>query len=213
MSSLLDPLLNLHGLAVYLLVAAVVFTEDALFVGFVVPGETAAVLGGVAASRGHASLALITVAVVAAAITGDSVGYQIGAHYGPRLLSTRLVGRHQGRVDAARALLARRGGPAVFGGRFVAYLRALVPFLAGVARLPYRRFLAYNAAGGLAWGIGVVLLGYLAGSSYAVIERAFGRAVALVVVALILIGLVAWWVRRYRRAHRSDQGGPTGGAA
>lgn len=140
MSRLLDPLLNLHGLVVYLLVAAVVFTEDALFVGFVVPGETAAVLGGVAASRGHVSLAIIIAVVVAAAIIGDSAGYQLGAHYAPRLLSTRLVGRHQRHIDAAGDLLARRGGPAVFLGRFVAYLRAVMPFLAGAARVPYRRF-------------------------------------------------------------------------
>lgn len=152
MSRLLDPLLNLHGLVVYLLVAAVVFTEDALFVGFVVPGETAAVLGGVAASRGHVSLAIIIAVVVAAAIIGDSAGYQLGAHYAPRLLSTRLVSRHQRHIDAAGDLLARRGGPAVFLGRFVAYLRAVMPFLAGAARVPYRRFLAYNAAGGLVWG-------------------------------------------------------------
>jgi membrane protein DedA with SNARE-associated domain len=154
-SGLLDSLLNLHGLVVYLIVAAVVFAEDALFVGFVVPGETAAVLGGVAASRGNVSLPVLIVVVVVAAVVGDSVGYEIGARYGTRLLSVRVVRRQQGRIDTARELLARRGGPAVFLGRFVAYLCAVMPFLAGFSGLPYRRFLAYNAAGGVAWGTGV----------------------------------------------------------
>jgi membrane protein DedA with SNARE-associated domain len=198
-TALLDRLLGLHGVAVYLIVGPLVFAEDALFVGFVVPGETAAILGGVAASRGHVSLPLICGLVVAAAIIGDTVGYEIGARYGVRLLSLRVLRRRRPQIDAARAILARRGGLAVFLGRFVAFLRAVMPFLAGASHMRYRRFLAYNAAGGLAWGIGSVLLGYLAGNSYAAIEKAVGRDAALVVAALIVLGLIVWTIRRRRR--------------
>jgi membrane protein DedA with SNARE-associated domain len=206
-SRLVDHLLGLHGLVVYVIVGLLVFAEDALFVGFVLPGETAAILGGVAASRHHASLPLICAVVVLAAIVGDSVGYEIGARYGVRLLSLRVLRRRRPAVDAARATLARRGGIAVFLGRFVAFLRAVMPFLAGTAHMPYRRFLAYNAAGGLVWGVGSVLLGYLAGNSYAAIEKTFGRATALVVAAVVVIGLVVWSIRRRRReATRPDDG-------
>ena len=198
MSRILDHVLGLHGLAVYLVVGLLVFAEDALFVGFVVPGETAAILGGVAASRHHASLTLVCAIVVVAAILGDTVGYEIGARYGVRLLSVRVVRRRGPAVDAARAQLARRGGIAVFLGRFVAFLRAVTPFLAGTAHMPYRRFLAYNAAGGLVWGVGSVLLGYLAGNSYAAVEKTFGRATALA-AAVVVIGLVVWSIRRRRR--------------
>jgi membrane protein DedA with SNARE-associated domain len=198
-SKLLDQLLGLHGTVVYLVVGTLVFAEDALFLGFVVPGETAAILGGVAASRHNVSLTVMCATVVLAAIVGDSVGYEIGARYGTRLLSIRVLRRRQERIDAARATLARRGGPAVLGGRFVAFLRALTPFLAGTSRMRYRRFLAYNAAGGLAWGLGSVLLGYLAGNSYTAVEHTFGRATALVAAALVVAGLVVWSVRRHRR--------------
>jgi membrane-associated protein len=201
-SSFLDHLLNLSGVTVYLIVGLLVFAEDALFVGFVVPGETAAILGGVAASRHHASLPVVCAVVVLAAIVGDTVGYEIGARFGPRLLSTRVLRDRRERIDAARQILARRGGPAVFLGRFVAFLRAVMPFLAGTSHMPYRRFLAYNAAGALVWGVGSVLLGYLAGNSYAAIERTFGRAAALVVAAVVVIALVVWSVRR----HRSGRG-------
>jgi len=78
-------------LAVLLVAGAVVFSEDALFVGFVIPGETAAVLGGVAVSLGHASLAVMMVTVVAGAIIGDSVGYEVGRHLGPRLVAGRML--------------------------------------------------------------------------------------------------------------------------
>ena len=209
MSSFLDSLLNLRGVIVYVIVGLLVFAEDALFVGFVLPGETAAILGGVAASRGHVSVILMCIVVVAAAIVGDSVGYEIGARYGTRLLSLRVLRRRAAQIDRARAILARRGGPAVFLGRFVAFLRAVMPFLAGSAHMRYRRFLAYNAAGGLVWGIGIVLLGYLAGNSYARIEKTFGRAAALTVAALVVIGLIVWRIRRHRHERAIDAGRDT----
>lgn len=194
-----DWLLGLSGFPVYGLVGLVVFAEDALFVGFVLPGETAAVLGGVAASVGHVSLPWIMVVVVAAAIIGDTVGYEVGRQFGPRLLRTQLLARRGARIDAARRQLARRGGAAVFLGRFVAFLRATMPALAGTAGMHYPRFLAFNAAGGVVWGAGVVLIGYLAGHSYATVEKTFGQVAALVVLAVVLIAIGIWTVRRHRR--------------
>jgi membrane-associated protein len=138
MTAFLDRLLNLPAGVVYLLVGVLVFAEDALFVGFVLPGETAAILGGVAASLSHVSLTLITLTVVTAAVIGDSVGYEAGSRYGTRLLSLRPLERRRERLDAAEQTLARRGGLAVFLGRFVAFLRAMMPFLAGTSQMPYR---------------------------------------------------------------------------
>lgn len=207
MSRFLDALLGLHGLVVYLIVGLLVFAEDALFVGFVLPGETAAVLGGVAASRGHTSVVLTCLTVVAAAIIGDTVGYEIGARFGTRLLSVRVLRRRRERVDAARQTLARRGGPAVFFGRFVAFFRAIMPFLAGTSRMRYRKFLMFNALGGLTWGTGCVLLGYLAGNSYGTIEKTFGRVTALLALVVVLAGLLVWRIRRHRRERDAEQRG------
>jgi membrane protein DedA with SNARE-associated domain len=210
-SRLLDSLLSLPGAVVYVLVGLLVFAEDALFLGFVIPGETAAILGGVAASRGNVSLAGMCVVVVVAAIVGDSVGYEVGSRFGTRLLRLSVLRHRAARIDAARARLARQGGPAVFFGRFIAFFRAVMPFLAGTAHMTYRRFLAYNAAGGLVWGLGCVLLGYLAGNSYAAIEKIFGRAAALVVAAVVITGLIVWSIRRHRRGPAdgdADQTGP-----
>jgi membrane-associated protein len=199
-SGLVDRLLGLPGWLVLLITGLVVFAEDALFVGFVLPGETVALLAGVAAKLGHASLAAVLVVVVAAAIVGDTVGYEVGRHLGPRVLDLPLLKRRRERLDSARALLARRGGSAVFLGRWVAFFRAVMPALAGTARMPYRRFLAFNAAGGLAWGVVVVLAGYAAGASYARVEQVVGRDAALVVLAIVVVGLVVWQIIRHRRA-------------
>ncbi|GIF72796.1 DedA family protein [Asanoa siamensis] len=204
MSDVLNSLLDQRAIYVYLIVALVVFAEDALFFGFILPGETAAILGGVAASLGHVSVVWMSVIVVAAAIIGDTVGYEIGSRWGHRLLGVRILRKREKQVEAARSFLARRGGPAVFLGRFIAFLRAFVPFGAGVAHMHYRRFLAWNAIGGVVWGVGSVLLGFLAGHSYQMIEDAVGKWAAIGIGAAVVAAVLAWVVYRRvreRRAH------------
>jgi membrane protein DedA with SNARE-associated domain len=199
-SGLVDRLLGLPSWLVLVVTGLVVFAEDALFVGFVLPGETVALLAGAAAKLGHVSLAGVLVVVVVAAIVGDTVGYEVGRHLGPRVLELGLLQKQRGRLDDARDFLARRGGSAVFLGRWVAFFRAVMPALAGTARMPYRRFLVFNAAGGLVWGATVVLLGYAVGASYARVEKALGRDTAFVVLALVVLAVVVWHIRR-RREH------------
>lgn len=198
-------LLAVRGPVVYAIIALLVFAEDALFVGFVLPGETAAVLGGVIASQGHVLLWLVMAVVVIAAVVGDSVGYEVGRHLGPRILDMRILAKRRKRLDDAQDFLRRRGGTAVFLGRFVAFFRAVMPALAGTSRMAYRTFLAFNAAGGLVWGVGFVLLGYLAGNSYATIEKTVGRSAALVVAALVIVGVILWRVRKHRAEQQSAQ--------
>jgi membrane-associated protein len=200
-SGIVDSVLTAPAVLVYLVVGLLVFAEDAVFVGFVIPGETAAVLGGVAAGRHQVSLTAMLAVVVLAAVVGDSVGYEVGRILGPRMLRTKILVRHSERIDAARGLLHRRGSWAVFFGRSIAFFRAVMPALAGMAQLPYRRFLVANAAGGIVWGVGCVLIGFLAGDSYKRIEKTFGRGTAVAVATVVVVLLAVWLVRR-RRAER-----------
>jgi membrane-associated protein len=202
MSGLIDSLVDQRAVWVYVIVGLVVFAEDALFFGFILPGETAAILGGVAAGMGHVSVIWMSVIVVAAAIIGDTVGYEIGSRWGIRLLHVKILRKREKQVESARAFLARRGGPAVFLGRFIAFLRAFVPFGAGVAHMHYRRFLGYNAAGGVVWGVGSVLLGYLAGNSYQAIEGAIGKWGAISIAIVVVAAVLAWVIYRRVREHR-----------
>ena len=204
MTGLVDRILGLPGWLVLLVAGLVVFAEDALFVGFVIPGETVALLAGAAAKLGHVSLIGVLIVVVVAAIVGDTVGYEIGRHVGPRVLQLKILQKRRKRLDEAQDFLARRGGSAVFLGRWVAFFRAVMPALAGTARMHYLKFLGYNAAGGLAWGAVVVLLGYAAGASYARVEKTFGRTAAFVVLAVVVVAVVVWRVRRHRADRRAD---------
>ena len=208
MGSFVHHILDAPTWVVLAIAAAVVFAEDALFVGFVLPGETAAVLAGVAARLGHAPLAAVVVTVVLAAIVGDSVGYEVGRQVGPRILRWSVLDKRRQRLDDAQDFLARRGGSAVFLGRWVAFFRAVMPALAGTARMPYRRFLLFNAAGGLAGGVAVVVAGYLAGASYAKVESTMGKDGALVVLALALAAYAVHLVRKRRSESRQEPGEP-----
>jgi membrane-associated protein len=197
-SSLASGLTDLHGWLAYLVIAALVFGETAVFVGFVLPGEIAAILGGVLASRGHVSLPLLVVIVVAAAVAGPFIGYEIGRRMGDRLFAARALNRVRGGTERARSALNSRGGTAVLLGRFVAVVRAIMPAAAGAAGVRYRTFAVYNVLGGLIWGAGYCLLGYLAGSAYAVVERRVGAGLAIAIGAVVVVAIAVWIVRRHR---------------
>src|SRR6195952_1752536 len=202
-SDVLHSVLDLSGLAAYALVGFLAFAEAAIFIGFVLPGETAVVLGGVLANQGKVSLPVMIVVVVLSAIVGDSVGYEVGRHYGDRVLRLKVLRKRAVAIDKAAAYLRAKGGRAVFLGRFTAFLRAVMPGLAGTAQMHYPRFLAFNAAGGIVWGTGYVLLGYLAGASYAKIEKVAGRASTALVVVVVL-ALVGNALRLRRKESRGE---------
>ena len=174
---------------VYGLVALLVFAEAGLFLGFVLPGETAVIVAGVVASRGHVNVVTLCVIVVVAAIAGDSLGYEVGQRYGERLFNLPILRSRRPALERALEGLRRRGPIYVFVGRFTAFLRAIVPGLAGMSPLSYRRFFIANAAGGLVWGVTYTLLGYFAGTALDSIERYSGWAglgILVIVIAFVV---------------------------
>ncbi|HET7071715.1 MAG TPA: DedA family protein [Nocardioides sp.] len=197
LQKVVDTLLSVPPWIALLIIAALVFGEAALFFGFVLPGETAVVYGGVLADAGKVSVALVLAVVILAAVAGDSVGFEVGRALGPRLVRAPVLRNHPERFADAQAYLRRRGGRAVVAGRFTAFLRAVMPGLAGASLMRYRRFLAFNVIGGVLWGTACVLLGYFAAHSISRITHALGVTSAAV-VALIAVGLLWAWHRRTR---------------
>ena len=204
MGAVIDAITQLPPLAAYAIIGALVFGEAAFFVGFVLPGETAVVFGGFLASRHDLDIVVLCVLVFVAAVIGDTVGFEVGKHFGPRVMRWKIFTRHQARLDSASDMLRRRGGPAVFLGRFTAFFRAVMPGLAGLSNMKYRTFLVWNALGGLIWGVGFALVGYFAGASYDKVAAQIGRGSAIVIALIVVVALVVWHVRR-KRAERAEE--------
>ena len=199
-----DVLSNLGDLAspwAYVAVALLATLESAAFAGLVVPGEVGVLVGGYVASEGRASLGGMIALATAGAILGDSIGFRVGRRFGHRIRDSRM-GRRVGveRWERAETALRERGGRAVFFGRFVGILRALIPALAGASGMPYRRFLLWDVLSAAIWGPGLVSLGYMAGGSYDKVAHWTGQA-GLVLLALLVIvgGLLAGgrWLSRH----------------
>jgi len=181
-----------------LLVAVVVALES---MGLPVPGETTLVTAALVAGTGHGlHIGVVVAAAALGAIAGDSAGYWIGRRWGHALLVRYgpLV-----RIDAARLrlgqyLFARHGGKVVFFGRFVALLRALAALLAGTNGMPWPRFFAFNAAGGVVWAAIFGFGAYTLGEGFTHVQ---GR-LAIAGIVLGVLGIVGglWFVRRHEAA-------------
>jgi len=175
----------------FILLILLAFAEAAAFVGFVLPGETSLLIGGVLAHAHVWSFWLFLISAIIGAIAGDSVGYEVGKHFGPRIKTTqfgKFVGTKRWRL--AEHIFEKYHGGAIFFGRAQALLRALVPALAGMHQVPYRTFLKWNAAGGVVFSTVVVTLGFQFASSLTTLEKYlkyWAVFFLVVVVTLVLI--------------------------
>jgi membrane protein DedA with SNARE-associated domain len=195
----LHRVLDLFGRYGYLVVFVPVFLETA---GLPLPGETVLLLAGVASSQGRIDPVWTIVVGASAAILGDNLGYCIG-RYGGRRMVYRLaeVGRLQRSLARGEAYFERRGGPAVFFARWLPALRIFGAWIAGLSRMPWPRFLAWNAAGGLCWAAAVVVVGNVFGKSLQRVEQVLGVGGAIALVVLAVAAAVVW--RRRERDFES----------
>jgi len=115
-------------------------------------------------------------------------------------MALKLLDKRRAQLQKAEDFLARRGGLAVFLGRFTAFFRAVMPALAGLSRMPYRRFAIWNFTGGIIWGGLFVTLGFVAGNSYEELAHAVGRGAAVVVGVVVVVILGVWQFRKHRAA-------------
>jgi membrane-associated protein len=187
------------GAWLYLISAFCAFAEAAILIGMVLPGEAALLVAGYFCHEGVLTLGVMLPLAIGSAIAGDTVGYEFGRRFGPGLRRTSL-GRAIGdkRWATVDGFLHRHGGKAVFLGRLTAVLRALMPSMAGMSGMRYRTFLFYNAAGGILWGGGCILVGWAFASALNQIEKylTWGPLAALAVLIAVAV-----LVHRRRRAH------------
>lgn len=166
----------------YIGIFAIVFAESGLLIGAFLPGDSLLFTAGFLASQDILSLPLLLVITFVAAVAGDSVGYATGKRYGHRIFkkADSFFFSHK-HIDRAEAFYARHGGKALILARFTPIVRTLAPILAGVGKMPYRKFLSYNVVGGLVWAVGITALGYFLGKSVPDVDKYLLPAIVVIV--------------------------------
>ncbi len=193
----LDDLIRWGG---YVVLIVIVFTETGLLVGFFLPGDSLLITAGLVAASGGLNIWWLSGLLMVAAITGDSVGYAIGARIGPRLFTREKSWLFNPRhVERTRQFYARHGAKTIVIARFIPIIRTFAPVVAGVGQMAYRRFLFYNVAGGSGWVISMTGAGYLLGRMIPNIDKYIHVVVIIVIVlSVIPIGLEILRERRRR---------------
>ena len=161
----LAALLQQHGAWVYLLLFVIIFCETGLVVTPFLPGDSLLFIAGALAAGGGIDVHLLALVLVAAAVLGNTVNYSIGRFIGPKVFhweGSRFFNRRA--LDRAHAFYEKHGGKTIVITRFVPILRTFAPFVAGIARMTYLNFTAYNVAGALAWVLSLLYAGYWFGN-------------------------------------------------
>jgi membrane-associated protein len=204
----------------FIAVNLIVFVETGLLVGFFLPGDSLLVMVGLIASNPACNwnLPLLLVSVSLAAIIGDTVGYSIGYKAGPMIFNReKSLFFKRDHLLAAQAFYEKHGGKTIILARFIPILRTFAPVVAGVGRMQYRRFLAFNVVGGVSWVCSMILIGYYLpavlnpmfrpylGEQFQVQDHV-EKVVVLVVFLSVLPGIVVWAKNRLSgRAAVPDQ--------
>jgi membrane protein DedA with SNARE-associated domain len=194
----LRHLLSVYG---YWAVMAFVGIES---IGIPLPGETMLIAAAIYAGASHQlAIEVVIGAAIAGAVMGDNIGFGIGYFGGYRLLLRygRYIGLHQRRVKLARYIFLEHGPKVVFLGRFVSVLRTYAAFLAGTARMPWWRFLVFNAAGGITWALAYGLGAFFLGQQLSRVSRPF----SFVAAGLAVVAIVVLMVFLRRNEHRLQE--------
>jgi membrane-associated protein len=187
-----------------IVLAAIVFAESGLLVGFFLPGDSLLFFAGFLASAagGHVlpgGLPAVALVAALAAIAGDQVGYLFGRRVGPSLF-TRPQGRlfNPANVARSQAFFDKHGAKTIVLARFVPVVRTFAPIVAGVGKMHYRTFVTYNIVGGVLWGAGITTLGFYLGNIEFIKNNL--EVAAIIIVAISVLPMVFEYVRHRRAA-------------
>ncbi len=187
-----------------LLLGTFLFAEVGLFLGFFLPGDTLVIAAGVYAKQGKLSIAGVLIVAAVAATAGDSMAYFIGRRLGPHVFrNPDSVIFRPDHVARAQQFYDKYGPKTLLVAHFIPVVRTFTPLLAGVAHMPYRRFLVFDAIGDTFWAVTVGLLGYYVGSRIPNIDNYILAALGFVVLATLLPTLFQFGrihLRKRRRA-------------
>jgi membrane-associated protein len=194
----LQEIIGRYGTLTYLILFLIVFCETGLVIMPLLPGDSLLFAAGTFAALGSLNPWLLILLLCIAAIAGDTVNYWIGRWVGPRAFDGRIRWLRQDYLRRTEEFYQRHGGKTIVLARFVPIIRTFAPFVAGVGRMDYGKFIGYNVGGGVLWVTLFTLGGYLFGN-LPVVRDNFSLVV-LAIIAVSMIPLVTEWIKARKRA-------------
>ena len=185
----------------YFGLTAIVFAETGLLVGFFLPGDSLLVTAGLLATKGLFNVYLLGLLVNVAAAAGNSAGYLIGRHTGPRIFTrddSLLFNKKH--VVRAQEFYAKHGRKAIILAQFMPIIRTFSPVVAGVGRMPYRQFVVISVLGTIFWVWSMLFIGYFLGTAIPGLDKHIEILVLAVVFISILPGIISWYRERRKTA-------------
>ncbi|MDZ4863475.1 MAG: DedA family protein [Gemmatimonadota bacterium] len=192
----LSEIIAQYGTWTYAILFLIVFCETGLIVTPFLPGDSLLFAAGTFAGLGDLDPWLLFGLLSSAAILGDTLNYWVGRWVGPRAFSGKVPFLNPHHLEKTQAFYVRHGGKTIILARFVPIVRTFAPFVAGVGRMEYSRFLAYNVGGGLLWVGLFVFAGFLFGNLPAVRENF--TLVILAIIGLSVLPIVIEWLKARR---------------
>jgi len=185
----------------YIALAIIVFTETGLMIGFFLPGDSLLVTAGLFAAKGDLNIFFLNALLMVCAVAGDATGYYIGWKLGPALFrkedSLLFKKKH---LVATHEFYERHGGKTIILARFVPVIRTFAPVVAGMARMPYRRFALFNIIGGIGWVFSMTMIGYLLVTLFPATEKHIEKVIIIVIFISILPAIIEFWRARRKTA-------------
>ena len=190
--------INEYGNFVYAILFIIIFCETGLVFLPFLPGDSLIFAAGAFAAIGELNIFLLWILIVIAAILGDTVNYEIGKHFGKKILNNKkFTIIKEENLKKAEDLVAKYGGAAVFIARFMPIIRTIVPFVVGIGQLHYPKFIKFNALGGLIWVTLFITIGYLFGNIPAVKDH-----FTLIILAIIFLSLLPIKIAFIKNKHK-----------
>ena len=202
----LDTVIQQYGVLMYLILFVVVFLETGVVVTPFLPGDSLLFAAGALCARGDLAVGWLFMLLWLAAVLGDTMNYSIGHLIGPRAFHGRNRFFKREHLDRTHQFYERHGGKTIVLARFIPIIRTFAPFVAGIGRMSYGRFVTYNVLGGLLWTALFVFGGYYFGNQ-PLVKRNF-TFVILAIIVISLLPLVIEFVRNYRRKARAARTQP-----
>ncbi len=194
----LSTIIQDYGVWTYLILFLIIFCETGLVVTPILPGDSLLFAVGTFAARGALDVGLVLLLLSVAAVAGDTVNYAIGYRVGPQIFrekGVRFLNREY--LDRTHRFYERHGAKTIVIARFVPIIRTFAPFVAGIGRMSYRRFVTYNVAGGVGW-IALLVLGGYAFGNIPVVKENFTLVIFAIIALSVLPGLIEFLRQRAR---------------